>query len=491
MAAELSRRLHPASLLFSLASILRRFLIPGLLVLYVGRERAELWIMILAVPAALYAVAKYISLRYSFGRSELVIREGIVQKRERLIPYDRIQNIDTTRNLAHRLFGVANVAIQTASGQRAEAELRVLSLTAVEALREQVAKRRTAQPLPTEDSRVDQASDAPVLARVGLKDLVAFGVISNRGMLALAAALGVLWQFELMPSKDQIERFFGWFTGIEQWTLGATVAVVALTVLSFVVGLRLLSIGWAIITLYDFHLSRHENEIRTRFGLLTLRTATIPRHRIQLITAEATLLHRLFSRVAVRARTAGSATSEQDGARRDWLIPILPARQLAELLPAVQPDLHWTELQWQPIHPRARWRLFVRYLVIGLVPAVGLAIHHWPWGAISLPAVIGAAALYSHLKYVQTQYALSDAAVWFTSGWFVRQWRVVRYSKIQMLRLTQTPFDRRHRMMSLKIDTANAGSGQFAIVIPFLACEVAREIYQALAQEAAAREFRW
>ena len=68
---------------------------------------------------------------------------------------------------------------------------------------------------------------------------------------------------------------------------------------------------------------------------------------------------------------------------------------------------------------------------------------------------------------------------------------MVRLSKIQAVTLVESPFDRRHKMASVRIDTANAGAGQDAIAIPYLQRDIAEDIYRRLSAAAAELEFRW
>ena len=88
-------------------------------------------------------------------------------------------------------------------------------------------------------------------------------------------------------------------------------------------------------------------------------------------------------------------------------------------------------------------------------------------------------------------YALTPEAVWFKKGWFYWRCRAIRYNKIQAVTLVESPFDRRHRMASVKIDTANAGIGTIAISIPFLNVEDAEQVHERLKSEAVGTEFKW
>lgn len=506
------RRLHPSSLLFSVGSVLRRFLIPGLIVLFAGRgENYEIWAMVFAVPAIAYAVVKYVSLRYRLGEAELIIREGILHRTERHIPYQRIQNIDTTRTIFHRVFGVADVIVQTASGTKPEAVLRVLSDVEARAMRARVFAGRDAPAGPAAESTpadgrapvfgVAPAATGPspfavapaehTIVRAGVGDLVRFGLISNRGMLAVAAVMGIAWQLDLMPSEVDFQGVVERVLGVRNWSLAGGIAVGVVVVLAAFVALRILSVAWAVLALYDFTLARRGEELRTRFGLLTQRAATIPRHRIQLIEISSTLLHRWFDRVAIRARTAGAAQRDEAGTSRDWLTPILERRRIASLLGEVQPELDFANVDWQPIAPKAARRMFVRAVLLLAVPGIVLAVQFPLWGAAAWLVILPAAWLFAHLSARFTAYALGTQAVWFRHGWLTRTCRMVRYSKIQAVTCVETSFDRRHRMASIRIDTANAGAGQHAIAIPYLGLEVAKDIYERLGTSAAEAEFRW
>lgn len=78
---------------------------------------------------------KYHTLRYSFDDEGVSMSWGILFRREIYLTYRRIQDIHVTRNLFHRWLGLADVAIQTASGSSG-AEMTIEGLRHPEALRD-------------------------------------------------------------------------------------------------------------------------------------------------------------------------------------------------------------------------------------------------------------------------------------------------------------------------------------------------------------------
>ena len=84
--------LHPAVLLLRLLSAMRQAAFPLLLGVVVDR-----WFLVLAVVLFVahlgYAVARYLTLEYTLTTDELRVREGLLERQERRIPLDRIQDL--------------------------------------------------------------------------------------------------------------------------------------------------------------------------------------------------------------------------------------------------------------------------------------------------------------------------------------------------------------------------------------------------------------
>ena len=80
-------------------------------------------------------LVKYETLRYRFDDKGVSMSWGILFRREIHLTYRRIQDIQVTRNLIQRWFGLASVGIQTASGS-SSAEMVIDGILEAEALRD-------------------------------------------------------------------------------------------------------------------------------------------------------------------------------------------------------------------------------------------------------------------------------------------------------------------------------------------------------------------
>jgi putative membrane protein len=77
-------------------------------------------------------------------------------------------------------------------------------------------------------------------------------------------------------------------------------------------------------------------------------------------------------------------------------------------------------------------------------------------------------------------YAEHDGLIAVRRGWLNRSWRFADVSKLQTIQLSETPFDRRHGMATVWLDTAGARSRDGALRIPFLPAREARALFDRL-----------
>ena len=379
-------RLHPCSWLFKAVGYLKAFVLPLIIATIVGSSRDfSPWVpaslLVPMIGAALWQQWIY---RYGFSPDGLVIHEGLIFRNVRKIDYARIENVDTERGLLHRLLNVADVRVETSTGGGAEARIRVLGLDAVEDMRAKVFARgaQHADAVETNPSSFAAEQEETLLA-LGPGEIVRFGLIDNRGMIVVAAALGLLGQggfFENMGAWAG--PLLGWLPWSDFTSFGpaARVLLGGVTVMVLIAGMRALSIVLAFVMLFDFRLTRTATDLHTRYGLLTRISRTLRQPRIQAVHQTETLLHRLFERMSLRVDLAGgpgTEASQQDDRNRWrdlWLTPLCSRDDAERLIRVALPQVRLSGLLWHTLAPRARWRIFrmlsLWWLVAASVPSV-------------------------------------------------------------------------------------------------------------------------
>ncbi|MEM8931553.1 MAG: PH domain-containing protein [Acidobacteriota bacterium] len=472
------------------------------------------WLAFLIVPGLVGAILRYAVFRYRLGDEELHLRDGILQRNERHVPYARIQNVDLVQNPIHRWLDVATVRLETASGGEPEASISVLPLATVEELRQRVLHGRRAVSAVGSDAVASDGATADTTRRsidadlerslldVPVSELALLGLLSNKGLLVVAAAVGLLQQLGFFDDPTRIEAFApiasSWVEQIDPttwtpWQVGGVIVVVTLT---FILFTRLLSAGWMVFTLWRFQLTRRGEDLRTIYGLVTRITATIPRRRVQLLSVRESFLQGLLGRASVQVETAGGGGQAQGpneqgpGASRLWLAPMVARGDVAELITEVLPEFDFDSVDWRPIARRALRRVLRKHLIaVALLTALAVVVAG-VWGLSAL-VLLPYVWIRSVRRIRRAGWAITDKMVLYRSGIWGRSTSAVPLSKVQTVLITQTPFDRRWGMATVHVDTAGARLGSHRVEIPYLDMINAHALARHLASEAARRSFRW
>ncbi|MBK7769714.1 MAG: PH domain-containing protein [bacterium] len=475
-----SRRLHRWSLLFMAGDALRGLIFPLAALVFTARQSPwELWIAWFSLPVAGFSVWRYFTTWYELADDELIVRTGLLFRNVRHVRYARVHNIETVQGPLHRLLGVADVRVETAGASEQEARLRVLALADADEVRRRVVegKRLTglgaaadagAVPVDGSGSSATEVPAARELVRLRLRDLLVFGLTQNRGGIVLGAALGALWEANLFDSSlgkptDMVQAYLSRLLDDGRLFAGPDPALLALLAggaAAVLVVIRLLSVGWAVVQLHGFTLTRVGDELRTTRGLLTRVHGTIPLGRVQLVTVRQAALMRLFDRVEVRVQTAGGDKDASPG--REWLAPSLPSALVDGLMAEIHPGITLSQLEWRAASPQA---------ACIAVPAAALTWYVGGCWARSLGHVL----LAEH--------------VGARGGWWCRQTSLARYAKIQVVSWGASPFDRRWKMATVAADTA--GGGGHRLAIPLLPVDEAGSVYAGVRDRATASGFRW
>ncbi len=99
---------------------------------------AGLWLVplagLLVLPVAV-SLIRWRRWRWDIGDDGIDIRHGTLTERRTLIPWIRVQHVDTRRGIAEQLFGLATVVVHTAAGGH---EIPFLDAREAEVLRERI-----------------------------------------------------------------------------------------------------------------------------------------------------------------------------------------------------------------------------------------------------------------------------------------------------------------------------------------------------------------
>jgi putative membrane protein len=485
-----SRRLHPWSWLFVLLQQLKQFVVPLVAAFFFGGDRNELWPLIGVGVLTITSALQYLTYRWEVGRDGLTIRSGWLHRQRREIPYARIHNVVVEQSVLHRVFGVAELRLESAGGDKPEARMRVLKREDAMALERLIRHRGAA---PAADAPAEPAPD--LLLAMPVSEVLRLGVISNRGLIVIAGAYAASTQFAPKLAANLFEHLgkslFGWagehHFGPTQYALAA----LTLVALAFVL-LRVLSITMAVLQYFGFRLTEEGQRLTVERGLLARIRSSASRRRLQAWTLHEGLLHRLLKRRSLHVDIAGGST--QQGQRQRVFREVAPIATpqacdalIQHLLPG---DAGWPSLDWRPLHPGTWLRLFWPSAIF---PVVLAGVACWRVGAWGLLVLLWLpwAMFVAKRHALHSGYALNARLVAVRAGWWSRRWRFAEIDKVQALSLTRSPFDRRFGTATVWLDTAGASAGGMPLRIAYLPVDEAQALLDRLAHVLSQRKLRW
>src|SRR5215208_257294 len=402
------RRLHLLSPVFFATGHARRLWPLALLL----AARRQWWLLVLGALVLLaWSTLEWLRRTYALEGGALRLEEGVLARKLRAVPFDRIQQVDLVRKPLHRLLGVASLRVETAGGgSAAEVDLDVVTLAEARTLRTSLlrAKAQVAdgpggrapggEPAEATEAvgPVGAEVAAPpaerVLLRLRLGEVMLAGITGSRAAAALVV-LGPLSQAD------------DWFPGLSDWLFRRVdpeevapttpAAFLAVAVVAVIVWLGLAAAS-SIVTDYGFTLARVGDDLVVRRGLLERREAVLPLSRLQVVRIEESLLRRLLGLASIRIQSAGR-TGGSDRTASRLAIPVLRRvevnRLLGELLPGAAPVLR---LLAPPPAARRRavTRSVLRTTVLLAAVAVPLLVLTSPGpAALSAGAVLAVAVL--------------------------------------------------------------------------------------------------
>lgn len=452
------RRLHPAS---TFRDVPLRQVVGGLapLVILAGSLGWVATVALLTLVLGALAIVRILAWQrhtYRLTDDAIVERKGVLNRRERVVEFARIQQVEVNRTVVDRFLGTAELRIETA-GDATESELvlRVVVEEEAQRLRAELRARRAGTRDGMEDA-AEQGPAAEVLVEVPLHHVLIAAVTGTRLLIVPAVLIGLLGVLDdlqvLRPDPGDVESF--------ATTVGIIGALVLVLVLA-VVGIAGAAVT-GVLRDGDFRLVARGGDLHVRRGLLATREAVVPRSRLQRVTVKRNWIRRTLGYGTVTLHSAGGRGQRQSaGEQRSLTIPLLPESSIDRV---VRELLRRDALPSLRSHPdRARWRAMFRWsrrLVVPAAVLVWLAAALSPALAITmLAAALVASVPLGLLEHRNLGNGENDQLVAARHGALNTATVFAPRRKVQGVTVSASWFQRRRALATLDVHVAGPGGG--------------------------------
>ncbi|KAA6449636.1 PH domain-containing protein [Bacillus swezeyi] len=458
------KRMHPAAMILNfftgLVETVKNFIIPFGVAFFLNHNHV---INIIAISAVVLffvfliasSIIKWRKFTYRIEEDELRIEEGLITKKKRYIPIERIQTINTSAGIIQQIFKLVKLQVETA-GDGKEAEVSLVAVTQAEAenIQKALFERKkemagiaadNAEPQKNAVVKMEEAPPAPetTYKMSGQELLIAASTSSGIGVI-ISGIFAFITQIDEVFNLDWLYDRFSFLNS-------AGAAVIALVAFAALFIAWLLSIIGMLLKYANFTIVRKQKEIIISRGLIEKHQVTIPLQRIQAIKIKESLIRQPFGFATITIVSAGGSAMEED--KSTVLFPIISRKlikkRLGELIPDYAPEEGLNRL---PKRALGRYMLRSSWPVLAVIP---LSIFFPPWGYLSI-ILIPFYWIFGYLAYRDAGWKISGSKLIMSSRLIGRTTAVIQHKRMQVFEVSRSFFQRRKKLVSIHTSTKSS-----------------------------------
>ncbi|MEE9349697.1 MAG: PH domain-containing protein [Flavobacteriaceae bacterium] len=400
------------------------------------------------------SILDYFYFKFKIVDNHFVLKEGVLNKKQLSIPFERIQNINFKQNFIQQLINVTQVEVETAGAKKTEISIKAIEREKAEAIKSQIFGTNTIN----EDAIAKKDVNKPIL-QISLTELVKISITENH-----LKSFGIFVGF-LFMIYSQIKDAFKDFTlkdtvgvDIEQQAPNTLIGFGIIVIIAFIIGL-IISFVRVFLIHFDLAVYIKNKTLEITQGLLTKRHHILKKEKVQYITITTNPLKQILGISGVNFKQANSAK-----AKVLKLIRIVGCEN--KHLDNVKNMLYnehtlANKTSFKP-HKYYIFQMFFRsFIVIALLNVVVLLpmiydpetpkdFNLFYWNFLLIPIVI----FLILLKYKKTYFKFNDELLIKGFGQIGTKTTYFEYFKIQSIKTKQTIFQKRKGIKDLFLVTA-------------------------------------
>lgn len=416
------------------------YVIPALLLLHMANVAIFWW--------------WWIRFRWKISGTAIVIESGILERKHRTIPFDRIQDVSIEQGLLARVMDVAKVGLETgaATGKDGEGiKLDAISMPQASALRETIRAWRVGSNPATTDAHVSPGQEPDqVLFTLTPRNLFLAGIfnfsLAALGIVgAMTTWLDDIIAFDITDTKDW-DRLLD-ETGVLAWAdanrwLVGTGLTLTLLLVGVVTGLVRTTL-----TNWDFRLSLGPRAFRRTRGLTTRTDVAITLSRIQAAIVTTGIIRRRWGWHALWLQ---SLASDSAAGSSHQVIPFATLQDIDQILAITGTPRPPETVAWHvpPFLAQAASSLSFA-MASGTAGLIAASLGYWEGTAgMVLAAVI--IALTPRLARTH-RWAEDGSRLYIWRGWLSPRLTIIPFTSVQSADLRQGPLLRHLGCVRLRL----------------------------------------
>lgn len=340
------KRLHPFFIIYGIWKLIKENFIPIILLYIVNAGTESLLIRTLQILFLIYFLGriiylnlKWITLRYSVFDETIQIKTGVFKKTEKIIPFDKIQNIHKQKTILHKLFGCTTLTLETGlAGGDSSVKFDALKMKDAEQLERLIltVKERHESSLEAENEDLvnvhntkEYITKGTLLFKPEKKDLLKASFTSFSFLIIIPIIFGIYDNLDMFFNVDDITNDFLHF--ITQSWLITSILITILVIVSVTIGIARTFLKYGKYEIYS-----DKDSIYIRKGVLEEIHFSIDKNKVQAVQIEQSIIKRILRLAEVKLVTAGEAGDSEHNTNS--LFPFMPIDLAFTIIEEMLPD---------------------------------------------------------------------------------------------------------------------------------------------------------
>ncbi|WP_342387664.1 PH domain-containing protein [Salinicoccus bachuensis] len=473
------QKLHPIAYLGSLVNGIKNLWIPLIIVLFNSREvlmsgdislryiliAGGIFILALVLFGGMDFLNKYRT-RFWIEDGKFIYKDGVITNHEKELDIGRIQSIDFSEPIFHRLFGAVKLEVITPGEgikidtmKKSQAESLQDILYDEKSYLEETVEIGAYSEWPRAEAEADSRKDAgfDTLYRMDGKSLLLMSMTSGALGTFLALVFGFL---NLIGANFLIERYFEYFEGaIRNLALAMGLAIGFFIIVGYAIGILILTVKY-----YGYTLKMKHDDLVVEYGLLEKKHQSVNINRVQNIIIKDSIIRRMIGYYSLSVTITSDSLDSEDIDGTVELLPFIKKDRLYGIVDHIFPNYH-VEVPKRKVPFRGYRRYFqvVTFLVLVITSVVQYFWFDYAWIAGTvLIVVFVASGIYSAYN---SGYAIRDDEInLMTAGFFKRSHYVIKHEKLIEAEWVFNPFLHRAKLGIITLVTAAGMLGSRATI---------------------------
>ncbi len=410
-------------------------------------------IIVFLVFFLIRAYLVYTNFLFKIDDGQFVLKEGILQKKNTSISFDRIQNINFKQNLIQQLINVYEVSIETAGSKDTEIAIKALTFEKAQALKMALSLvKKKKQQLELEEKQ-----PKPLL-KIGFKELFKVSLTENHLqnlLVFMALVFGALQQLNDVFIGIGEKDVLGNYVDVNPKDIFNSIIIFVIFILILIVIGVLSSLVRILLFHFNLTLFIKDKSFEITQGLLTKKSIILSKGKIQSITISTNPIKKKLgiSFVTFKQAVSGKVKKQQNKLIRIIGCKIEQIKTIKELLyvdDSVDDETRYVPNNYYKL--RMYFRSTIGIVILNSVIFFLIKDATWLWvNMLVVPVIL----LLIHLRYRKAFYQFNKELLLIGKGRVETHVTYLPFFKVQNIKIKQTIFQKRRKVVNLVLQTAS------------------------------------